>query len=97
MVPEGWMINNKLYMITSKDTSSLEYICAFLNTKLFSKIILPSANFSGGKGADFLGFIYLPKPLNPVDFKAMDMEQIESYFAEILRLSDDEYNYIVSQ
>ena len=57
IVPADWVINNKLYMITSNDESLLSYICAFLNSRLFSKIILQNVNFGVGKGVDFLGNI----------------------------------------
>ena len=60
LVPANWMLNNKLYMITS-DTENLDYICTFLNSKIFSKVIMSRVNFGGGKGVDFLGNVQLPK------------------------------------
>lgn len=66
IVPEGWYINNKLYMITGNELL-LNYLCDFLNSNVFSKIILQSVNFGGGKGSDFLGDVRLPVPTQVSD------------------------------
>jgi hypothetical protein len=57
LVPEKWVINNKLYMITGEN---LIHLIAYLNSKIFNKIILASANITGGKGVDFLSNIKVP-------------------------------------
>ena len=91
IVPADWVINNKLYMITSNDESLLSYICAFLNSRLFSKIILQNVNFGGGKGVDFLGNIKLP----PVTLSACNTD--ETFFASIFGLSKEETKFIELQ
>lgn len=58
-VPAGWMINNKLFMITGEH---LAHIMHFLNSKLFNRIIFQTANFGGGKGVDWLQEIRVPFP-----------------------------------
>ena len=75
-------------MITSNDDSLLSYICAFLNSRLFSKIILQEVNFGGGKGVDFLGNIKLP----PFTHSECDVD--ETFFASIFGLSKDEIEFI---
>ena len=57
MVDKGWMVNNKLYMISG---SYLNHLINFLNSKLFNKIILTTANLTGGKGVDFLEKVIVP-------------------------------------
>jgi len=91
IVPADWVINNKLYMITSSDDSLLSYICAFLNSRLFSKIILQNVNFGGGKGADFLGNIKLPLLTSNV------FNLDETFFASIYGLSKEEMEFIEFQ
>lgn len=58
MVPGDWYVNNKLYLIVG---DFVNYLLAFLNSKVFNRIILPSANMTGGKGVDFLEKIRTPK------------------------------------
>ncbi len=93
LAPKNWMLNNKLYMITS-DSENLEYICAFLNSKLFSKIIMSSVNFGGGKGEDFIGGINLPHlklPLIPTNKLPHDTDL---YFYKLFGLSENEISFI---
>ncbi len=61
MVESGVMLNNKCYLITG---DHLVYLLAFFNSTLFTKIILPQANTTGGKGEKFLHSI---KAIPPVD------------------------------
>ena len=88
IVPADWVINNKLYMITSNDDSLLSYICAFLNSRLFSKISLKDVNFGGGKGVDFLGNIKLP----PSTHSESNLD--DAFFASIFGLSKEEIEFI---
>ena len=60
IVPDGWFINNKLYLITGKD---IEYLITLLNSRIFNKIYLASANLTGGKGVDFMETLLLPNDL----------------------------------
>lgn len=88
IVPADWVINNKLYMITSNDDSLLSYICAFLYSRLFSKISLKDVNFGGGKGVDFLGNIKLP----PSTHSESNLD--DAFFASIFGLSKEEIEFI---
>lgn len=92
IVPANWMLNNKLYMITS-DTENLEYICSFLNSKLFSKVFMAGVNFSGGKGVDFLGNILLPR----IEEFSQDGNAVIKKLYHIYQLTDDEIRFIESQ
>lgn len=89
IIPENWFINNKLYMITGDCQDQLEYICAFLNSKVFSKIILKEVNFGGGKGVDFLGNINLPQISNDTSTNMDD-----KYFFKLFNLDNVEIQYI---
>ena len=89
MAPAHWMLNNKLYMITS-DTEDLDYICAFLNSKIFSKVIMSSVNFGGGKGVDFLGNVKLPR-----FGQCMDNNTVQSLYIAY-NLTDEEIGFIES-
>lgn len=91
IIPQDWMINNKLYMITSSNEDDLRYLCAFLNSKLFSTIVLKNVNFGGGKGIEFIGNIKLPKMLK----KNSNLDEIS--FASIYGLSKEEIEFIESQ
>ena len=55
MIDSGIFINNKIYMVNGKH---LEFLIIFFNSKLFNKIILQSANVTGGKGVDFMNKIH---------------------------------------
>ena len=61
LLPERYMINNKLYMIVGEH---IEYLLAFLNSQIFNKIYFNYTNITGGKGVDFLSAIRVIKP-NP--------------------------------
>lgn len=92
IAPAKWILNNKLYMITS-DTENLDYICAFLNSRIFSKVIMSSVNFGGGKGVDFLGNVLLPR----IEQLIGDTVDIETQLYKIYQLSDEEIRFIESQ
>ena len=57
IINEEVYVNNKCYIITGEH---LEYLICVLNSKLFNRIILQSANQTGGKGRDFLEKIHVP-------------------------------------
>lgn len=91
IAPEGWFINNKLYMITSAG-DAIEYLCGFLNSKIFTKIILCNVNFGGGKGIDFLGDVRLPK----YDTLAQNDDVFDdSYFCHLFGLNKEERDFIL--
>ena len=58
ILAETIFVNNKCYIITGE---KLFYLLGFLNSKLFNRIILQSANITGGKGHEFLSKIKIPK------------------------------------
>ena len=100
IVPEGWTINNKLYMVTGKH---LYYIIAFLNSSIFNRIILQQANITGGKGEDFLANIKLIRPnvkiykeiYKAILYKSQNWEKtIDKCFYELYSLSDSEIEFI---
>ena len=90
--PANWMLNNKLYMITS-DTENLDYICRFLNSKIFSKVIMSSVNFGGGKGVDFLGSVPLPRIVQPENGNI----DVISMLYQAYKLTDEEIKFIESR
>ena len=51
LIRESILANNKCYLITGEH---LEYLLAFLNSKLFNYIVLSETNTTGGKGPAFL-------------------------------------------
>ena len=69
---------------------------AFLNSKAFNKIILASANLTGGKGVDFMERVNVP--LNQNLMKAVmattDEEQIEALFNDFFGLTEEEKYFL---
>lgn len=62
LIPEGYFINDKLYMISGKN---LRFLIALLNSKLFNNVQIKNASITGGKGESFLSQISLPIPPQP--------------------------------
>ena len=52
------LVNNKLYLITG---NNLQYLLAFLNSKIVNNLLLKTANLTGGKGAAYLNTLSIPK------------------------------------
>jgi adenine-specific DNA-methyltransferase len=103
LVESGYMLNNKCYLITGEH---LIYILSYLNSKLFTKIVLPQANITGGKGEGFLSEISLipPSPEVEKEFARLyDLRQhgssvddrIDSLFCSLYGLAEDETRYIL--
>ena len=92
-VEQGWMINNKLYMISG---SNLTHILNFFNSKLFNKVILSSANLTGGKGVDFIEKIVVPSPAE-CDLSTADDSSTPHLLYAFYKLTNDEINYIENQ
>ena len=103
LVESGFMLNNKCYLITG---DHLVYILSFLNSKLFTKIVLPQANITGGKGEGFLSEITLvpPSPEIEEEFTRLyELRQrgyevdnsVEELFCSLYGLSNEETKYIV--
>ncbi len=90
-VPPNWFINNKLYMITGNN-GDLKIINAFLNSNIFTKIVLPFANFGGGKGPDFMKEVYFPNNIDPSSFN--NQEEFENELHKSLGLTQKEIDFI---
>ncbi|MBR2692600.1 MAG: hypothetical protein IKE69_00155 [Thermoguttaceae bacterium] len=109
MVDSRFVINNKCYMITG---DHITYLISLLNSKLFTKIILPTANITGGKGGDFIQKITSPIPSNDVESifesllkrreKANSQQvtlidaEVDSLICKIFGLSKVECSYIMN-
>ena len=92
MVPSDWMINNKLYMITGKH---LQHLLNYLNSKIFNRIILSSANVTGGKGVDFMAEIRVPMP-NQCNLQCKE-DEVDSILSRFYALSSQEIAFIDAQ
>lgn len=75
LVEPGILLNNKCYLITGEH---LEYLLAFFNSKVFTKIILPQANITGGKGESFLSAISSLYPTEETEAKIHHLLQERS-------------------
>lgn len=103
LVDPGIMLNNKCYLITGEH---LKYILSYLNSSIFTKIILPQANATGGKGADFLGTIPLIPPSYEIEQQVLQIykkrsvdpnqadKDIDHLFCNLYRLTPEEYQFI---
>ncbi len=103
LVEPGFMLNNKCYLITGEH---LIYILSYLNSKLFTKIVLPQANITGGKGEGFLSAISLILPSSEIEASCMafyNMRQqgidvdrdVDELFCSLYGLTDKETQYIL--
>ena len=86
LAPADWFINNKLYMITG---TNLEILLAFLNCCAFNRIILKSANITGGKGVDYMEKIRVPS-----DIIVDSYEQYDDCLYQYCNLSESEINFL---
>ena len=109
MVEPGVMLNNKCYLITG---SSLEFLLAFFNSLLFTKIVLPQTNVTGGKGEGFLSTVFSIVPTSDVEMivhnllkerasscgeKTVQIDnQIDNLFYRLYELSPAEIEYLQS-
>ena len=95
IIPQGWFINNKLYLITGDE---IEYLLAFLNSKAFNKVILASANLTGGKGVDFMEKIVAPvdSKLKQIVLSALDDGQRERAFNDYFGFTENEIAFLNS-
>ena len=105
IVDSDFILNNKCYFITGEH---LIYLLSYLNSKLFTKIILPQVNTTGGKGEEFLNSITAIRPTEEIEKKFLylyksrmenqanvDLE-IDSLFCKLYELSNDEEKYILA-
>ena len=93
IVPEEWFVNNKLYLVTGE---KIEYLLAFLNSKAFNKIILASANLTGGKGVDFMEKVRVPLEKNLINaiLSTQEENKIDDIFNTFFGLSEDEKEFL---
>ena len=100
LLPAGYYITNKCYMITCQSKCILYYLLAFLNSNIFNKIVLQSANITGGKGADFLGNVQAVVPdksiidkikaIQNIKNKTFRIQKYNSLFNTLYCITDDE-------
>jgi hypothetical protein len=93
MVEKGWMINNKLYMISGK---YLTHLLNYFNSKLFNRIILSSTNLTGGKGVDFMEKIIAPLP-EQCNLSLADEYSTPKLLYKLYNLTSDEIDFIENQ
>ena len=100
LLSEEFVVNNKLYLLTG---DYLDYLLAFFNSRLFNKILMKAANITGGKGADFMYNVRVPKPTKTilqalsVDDFASNIEaqkHVDELFFELVGLSMQEQSYV---
>ena len=105
IIGEEVYVNNKCYIITGEH---LEYLICVLNSKLFNKIILQSANQTGGKGRDFLEKIHVPYPdddmvltdlyrdllTTPSPERFVLLKKIDAAVNKLYNLTKEEVDYI---
>ena len=93
IVPGGWFVNNKLYLVTG---DRIEYLLAFLNSKAFNKTILASANLTGGKGVDFMEKVRVPLEQNLINaiLSTREEKKIDEIFNSFFGLSEEEKEYL---
>lgn len=93
MVEKGWMINNKLYMISRK---YLTHLLNYFNSKLFNRIILSSTNLTGGKGVDFMKKIIVPLP-EQCNLSLADDKSTPRLLYKLYNLTSNEIDFIENQ
>ena len=109
LVESGIMLNNKCYLITGEH---LEFLLAFFNSMLFTKIILPQANVTGGKGEGFLSAINSIIPTEEMEHTIHSLlsarsnsnselhtkidEEIDKFFFNLYGLSSEEIAFLKS-
>ena len=100
LLSEEFVVNNKLYLLTG---DYLDYLLAFFNSRLFNKILMKAANITGGKGADFMYNVRVPKPTKTilqalsVDDFASNIEaqkHVDELFFELVGFSTQEQSYV---
>ena len=103
LVEPDLMLNNKCYLITGEH---LIYILSYLNSKLFTKIVLSQANVTGGKGEGFLNAISLIQPSADVEEACINYynqrqhginvdKDVDTLFCTLYGLTEKETQYIL--
>ena len=96
IAPANWFVNNKLYLVTG---NNLEYLLAFLNSKALNRIILASANLTGGKGVDFMEKVKVPFEQNLMKavMNSSDEGEIDALFNNFFRLTEEEKQFLARE
>ena len=94
----GIFINNKLYMVVGE---KLDFLLLFFNSSLFNKIILQSANITGGKGIDFMAKVkcIIPdemqlKRASELILPKFDDKTKDDFINQLYNLSSEEIAFI---
>ena len=73
----------------------LQHLLNYLNSKIFNRIILPSANITGGKGIDFMAEIRVPLP-NQCNLQCKE-DNVDSVLNRYYAFSSEEVSFIDAQ
>ena len=104
LVGPEYILNNKCYLITG---DHLIYILSYLNSMLFTKIMLQQANTTGGKGEAFLNTIRLIPPADETETKIIKIYnnlcntpelssiEIDKVFCDLYGLTMEEKQFIL--
>ena len=100
LVQKQTYINNKAYLVSGRN---LNFLLLFFNSKLFNRIILKSANLTGGKGVDFMSKIHVPYLDNEKQERVEDLlkgnaseEDRDNFIYDLYSLSSNERNFVQS-
>ena len=100
LVQKQTYINNKAYLVSGRN---LNFLLLFFNSKLFNRIILKSANLTGGKGVDFMSKIHVPYLDNEKQERVEDLlkgnaseEDRDNFIYDLYNLSSNERNFVQS-
>ena len=105
LIDDEYFLNNKCYIITGN--IDLKPLVAYLNSNLFTQIVLQMVNTTGGKGADFIDKLHAPNltanQVNKLSTLVEQMqvcqsnvldEQIDQIIYEAFNLSLDEIDFL---
>ncbi len=100
LIPKQTYINNKAYLVSGRN---LNFLLLFFNSKLFNRIILKSANLTGGKGVDFMSKIHVPYLDDEIQERVEYLlrgnaseEDRDSFIYDLYSLSSNERDFVQS-
>ena len=92
LIDDEYFLNNKCYIITGN--IDLKPLVAYLNSNLFTQIVLQMVNTTGGKGADFIDKLHAPNlTANQVNKLGTLVEQIQVCQSNVLDEQIDQIIY----
>lgn len=92
LIDDEYFLNNKCYIITGN--IDLKPLVAYLNSNLFTQIVLQMVNTTGGKGADFIDKLHAPNlTANQVNKLSTLVEQIQVCQSNVLDEQIDQIIY----